>query len=607
MISLYLLIIIIPAAGFPLEYLLKRFTGLYSSLAILASLLILIDAYIYGGNIYVHYTWFYNIDFGIYIDHLSLIMAFIVSSVSLIINVFSVFYMGKDPRNRTYFSEISIFVASMLGLVLSSNLVFTFLFWELVGIMSYLLIGFWYFKPNAAYAAKKSLLITRFGDLSFIIGLSIIYVSLNRIDPASPLSIPYLISNSGYISKIIGKYTLTLSLMFIFIGALSKSAQFPLHVWLPDSMEGPTTVSALIHAATMVTAGVYIIARLFPLFYYSYSMYTIAIIGSVTAILGALMGIAVNDMKRILAYSTMSQLGYMFSALGMSGIFFYSGVSFAMYQLLVHAVFKALLFMSAAVVMMYTLETRDIRSLGGLFRKMPATAILMLIGSITLAGIPPTAGFYSKDEIVFLGYAYFERTGNILPFMLLLITEAVTSIYIFRMYFNIFLGKTKTKAAENAKDPKFIYLIPLIILAFLSLFLGPFRYNFYKFIDPHVYIYTPPAYIEVVTVIAALSGIYIAYIIYNINFNSGLYNIIRNRFYIDRFYNYIANVFIEISFVTGIFDRRYDNFLDNMAGKIVKTGTMLKRIQNGSLEYYIIFLLGGLAAIFTIVEFMVML
>ncbi len=622
MVSIYYLIFIFPLIAFPVEYLIghykRKYSGIFSSIMILLSLVLVIKGYFYLLNhayIYSHYVWFYNIDFGIYIDHLTIIMAMMVSFISLMINLFAMFYMKNDPRRNIYFAETSLFITAMLGLVISSNLVLFFLFWEIVGLCSYLLIGFWFFKPNAAAAAKKAFLVTRVGDLLFIIGMGVLYAKLVNIVPlsTSPLSIPYLINNAHAIATAIGPSTLALATLLIFAGAVAKSAQFPLHVWIPDAMEGPTTVSALIHAATMVTAGVYLVARLFPLFEYAsaYSLYVVTFIGAFTAVYAGILGIVMNDIKRVLAYSTISQLGYMMASIGIAGIIGYSGVSFAMYHLVVHAVFKALLFMAAAVILLSLLELRNIKDMGGLFKKMPVTAILMLIGAITLAAIPPTAGYFSKGQIISGAYEYYTMSGDIIPWLLLIFGEILTATYIFRMYFLVFLGKPRSELAEKAKDPKLIYLTPLMVLAFLSLTLGIIQKPFYKFLDPSVYIYTPPLLIEIIPVIFSFIGIGVAYAIYYYTVNNKIdihknvvYRIVKNKFYLDTLYtDYIADrIILPLSYIIGYNDRKYDNAIDEGGMEFSKFGTFLRKIETGSIAYYAAFLIIGITVIFLIIE-----
>ncbi len=620
MVTLYYFIFLFPLIAFPVEYVIgnykSRYSGIFSSLMIILSLITVLDAYYYLSShafIYSHYQWFYNIDVGIYIDRLTLVMALMVTSVSLLINIFAMFYMKDDPRKNVYFAETSLFITGMLGLVVASNLVLFFLFWEIVGLCSYLLIGFWFFKPNAAAAAKKAFIVTRIGDLLFMIGMAVIYTTLLKLNPSSPLSIPYLITNASHISAIIGPNVLALAALLLFSGAIAKSAQFPLHVWLPDSMEGPTTVSALIHAATMVTAGIYLVARLYPLYEFAapYTLYVVTLIGAFTAFYAGILAIVMNDIKRVLAYSTISQLGYMLTAVGLSGIIGYSGVAFGMYHLVVHAVFKALLFMSAAVILLGLLELRDIKQMGGLFKRMPATAILILIGSLTLAAIPPTAGYFSKGQIINGAYEYFINSGNIIPWLLLIFGEILTATYIFRMYFLVFLGKPRSEIAANARDPKLIYLTPLMILAFLSLTLGYIQKPFYKYLYSSVNVYTPPLIIELIPVAFSITGIVIAYIIYrytvykNIDIHENiLYRAIKNKFYFDKLYTqYIAErVILPLSHIFGAGDKDFDRGIDGFGEELSILGGKLRKIETGYMTYYVVFLVIGISVIFLIVE-----
>ncbi|WP_337860067.1 NADH-quinone oxidoreductase subunit L [Ferroplasma sp.] len=621
-INIFYFIFLLPLFAFPLEYITGRYklkySGIFSTVMILGSLILVIMAYLdllHRNYIYSHYTWFYNIDFGIYIDHLTVIMAMMVAFMSLMITLFALFYMKDDPRKNIYFSETSLFIAGMLGLVVSSNLVLFFLFWEIVGLCSYLLIGFWFFKPNAAAAAKKAFIVTRVGDLLFIIGMGVLYSKLVNVVPSgtSPLSIPYLINNAQSIASAIGPNVLAMATILFLAGAVAKSAQFPLHVWLPDSMEGPTTVSALIHAATMVTAGVYLVARLFPLFYYSssYSLYAVVIIGSFTAFYAGILGIVVNDIKRIIAYSTISELGYMMAAIGLGGVIGYSGVAFGMYHLVIHAVFKALLFMGAGVILVMLLELRNVKDMGGLFKRMPATAILMLIGTITLAAIPPTAGYFSRDQIISGAYEYFVNSGNIIPWLLLLFGEVLTATYAFRLYFLVFLGKPRSKIAENAHDPKLIYLSPLIVLAFLSLTLGIIQKPFYKFIYASVNIYSPPLAIAALPVVFSFLGIAIAYAIYRYNVNGNtkitknpLYKIVKNKFYFDWLYTEIIaqRIILPFAYFLGILDREYNEKVDSVGTEISILGTDFRKIETGNIPFYVAFLIIGMVVIFAVIE-----
>lgn len=599
----------------------KRLSGPISSISILISLIISIFGFLSIRNsstpIYQHYEWFANIDFGIYIDHLAIIMALMVSFVSLMIHLFAIYYMKDDPRKNVYFAETALFTGGMLGLVISSNLLEFFLFWELVGLCSYLLVGFWFFKPNAASAAKKAFIVTRVGDLLFLIGMGILYSLLSAYYPNSPLSIPYIITNANVIASEIGKWNLTLIALLLFGGAIGKSAQFPLHVWIPDAMEGPTTVSALIHAATMVTAGVYLVARVLPIFSSAYSIApeTVLYIGSFTAVFAGTIGIVVNDLKRILAYSTISQIGYMTAALGLVTALGNSVIGYSMFHLVVHAVFKALLFMTAGAILLALMELRDVKRMGGLWRRMPVTITLMFIGSITLAAIPPTAAYFSKDTIIDAAYVYFNYFGNnpvnLIPWIFLTIGAFMTSLYTFRMFFLVALGKPRSKLAEEAKDPSKIALIPLIILAILSLGLGIIQYRFYDFITPNTIHPVVPELISFTPLILVALGIIITASIYLTGYwqkvdisKNRAYKILKWKYFIDYLYTRIIaeRVILPISSAIATFENYYSIGVEKTGEASLSFGSVLRKIQNGIIEYYFLFLIGSIALIFVVLE-----
>ena len=363
---------------------------------------------------------------GLILDELTAVMLVVVTGVSLMVQIYSLGYMRDDPGYSRYFALMLLFTASMVGLVISSNLIQLYFFWELVGVCSYLLIGFWYHRPAAAAAAKKAFIVTRIGDFGFL--LAILYLFFN----GSSLDIADI--NAGF--GLPEGMALTLLAAGIFAGAAGKSAQFPLHVWLPDAMEGPTPVSALIHAATMVAAGVFLVARFFPLFELSSDMMSVvAIIGAFTAIFAATMGLVMNDIKRVLAYSTVSQLGYMMAALGVGAY------GAAIFHLFNHAFFKALLFMGAGSVNHAT-GTFDMRYMGGLRRFMPWTYVAMVIGSLSLVGIFPLSGFWSKDEILLHAWRGDSAVDGVV-FWLLIIGVFLTALYAFRMIYMTFHGEFK--------------------------------------------------------------------------------------------------------------------------------------------------------------------
>ncbi|MEC9438019.1 MAG: NADH-quinone oxidoreductase subunit L, partial [Chloroflexota bacterium] len=442
----------------------------------------------------------FKLEVGILLDPLTTTMLVVVTGVSLMVQIYSTFYM-KDPGSHhgtenqgsnsepaelgqpvyaRYFAYMSLFTASMLGLVMASNVVQLFVFWELVGLCSYLLIGFWFHRPAAAAAAKKAFIVTRVGDFGFLLALmylfsktyqeNINYLNIQTINE----NLPTLVS-----SGTLGAGALTLIAIGFFVGAIGKSGQFPLHTWLPDAMEGPTPVSALIHAATMVTAGVFLVGRFFPLFQASQdAMMVVALVGGITALFAATMGLVSNDIKRVLAYSTVSQLGYMMLALGIGAY----GV--AIFHLFTHAFFKALLFLGSGSVNHAT-GTFDMRFMGGLRKKMPITYVTFLIGSLSLAGIFPLAGFWSKDEILLNAFRSGSEGGEIVSmtvFVLAIIAVFMTAFYMFRALFMTFEGEFR---GGSEKDPEanphgpvhlgespFLMVLPMLILAIPAVIIG---------------------------------------------------------------------------------------------------------------------------------------
>ena len=402
---------------------------------------------------------------GLLLDNLSVWLATIVSLLSLLITIFSTAYLADEPdaKLRRYYAVKALFVAGMLGTVLLDNYLLMFVFWEIMGLCSYLLIGYWYHKESAARAAKKAFLVTRLGDLFLFLGIVILLVTFHTLSYRELFHHPELAAH---------KAALFWAGLFVFGGAVGKSAQFPLDIWLPDAMEGPTTVSALIHAATMVKAGVFLVARSFPLLLLSPPLFlVIGVIGGVTAIYTATMALAALDIKRVLAFSTLSQLGYMFLALGAGGILYLqtgngAGFTAAMLHLMNHAFFKALLFLGSASVILGMHHHQDLREMGGLRRHMPKTYWTMLVGSLSIAGIIPLSGFWSKDEVL---SAAFKAGQYHSVFFLLwvfgLLTALLTAFYMFRMMFLAFHGEARTEMAEHAHESPMAMTLPLQLLA----------------------------------------------------------------------------------------------------------------------------------------------
>jgi len=399
-----------------------------------------------------------QVDFGLRLDALSLLMMLVVTFVASWIHLYSAGYMQDDPGFSRFFAGLSLFTFSMLGIVLANNFLQMFIFWELVGVSSYLLIGFWYEKPSAADAAKKAFITNRLGDLGFILGILIVWALLGSLHfgeleaklKASPLALGGMATVAG---------------LLIFCGAVGKSAQFPLHVWLPDAMEGPTPVSALIHAATMVAAGVYMLCRVFFLLN-STSLLVIATVGGFTALLAAVIAIQQNDIKRILAYSTLSQLGYMVMAVGLARTS--HDPSAAMFHLVTHAFFKALLFLGAGSAILAMHHEQDIWRMGGLRKKTPVTYWTFMVGTLALCGVPPFSGFYSKDAILA------AAQGDLPLFILAALVAVLTTFYMFRLVFVAFHGDAKSDAARHAHESPGLMAWPLRVLAVPSVAAGFF-------------------------------------------------------------------------------------------------------------------------------------
>ncbi len=476
-------------------------------------------------------TW--DLQIGLLIDPLTAIMLLVVTIVSSCVQIYSVGYMHGDKLFSRYFAYISLFSFSMLGLVLANNFAEIFIFWELVGLTSYLLIGFWFEKKSAADAGKKAFITTRAGDLGFIVGILIIFFACGTLNFQEVFA---KIETGAFAGGLV-----TAAAIFVFAGAVGKSAQFPLHVWLPDAMEGPTPVSALIHAATMVAAGVYLVARTMTIFAASETAgLVVAIIGITTSLLAASIALVQNDIKRVLAYSTVSQLGYMIMALGLGAL------TAGTFHLLTHAFFKALLFLAAGSVI-HAVHTNDIQEMGGLGNKMKITATTMFIASFSIAGIFPLSGFWSKDEIVA------ATVGHPIFLVLTLAVAFMTAFYMFRLCFLTFTGTPREREKfDHAHESPKSMTVPLIILAFLSVFAGwvgiPWlEHGYSSFVyHHHPHHAEPSILLMIISLSIGLSGIGLAYLIYYKKSISAdaiaerfkpLYTLLYNKYYFDEIYD----------------------------------------------------------------------
>jgi NADH-quinone oxidoreductase subunit L len=409
------------------------------------------------------------LEIGFLIDPLTALMMVVVTFVSLMVHVYTVGYMREDPGYQRFFSYIALFTFAMLMLVMSNNFLQLFFGWEAVGLMSYLLIGFWYDRPSATYAQLKAFLVNRVGDLGFLLGIAAIAYYFGTLDYGGVFAIaPQVMNQTLQVIPGVEWNVLTFVCILLFIGAMGKSAQVPLHVWLPDSMEGPTPISALIHAATMVTAGVFMVARMSPLYEFSETALSVVlVIGAITAFFMGLIGIVQNDIKRIVAYSTLSQLGYMMVALGASAY------SVGIFHLATHAFFKALLFLAAGSVIMAMHHEQDIRKMGGLKKYMPVTFVTAWIGSLALAGFPPFAGFFSKDTIIEAVHVS-SLPGSGIAYVAVLAGVFITSFYSFRLLFLVFHGKPRMdeETEHHLHESPLVVTIPLILLAIPSVLAG---------------------------------------------------------------------------------------------------------------------------------------
>ena len=574
-----------------------------------------------------------TIQFGLIMDSLTAVMLIIVTLVSLMVQLYSQGYMHGDPDYHRYFAFISLFTASMLGLLLADNLLLMFAFWELVGLCSYLLIGFWFHRPAAAAAAKKAFIVTRIGDFGFLAAILLLFSQTGTLDIAQL----HALAAGGILAGAV----LTWAAIGIFLGAMGKSAQFPLHVWLPDAMEGPTPVSALIHAATMVAAGVFLVARMYPLFEHSpQALLTVAIIGGFTAVFAATMALVMTDIKRVLAYSTISQLGYMMLGLGVGG------VAIGIFHLFNHAFFKALLFLGAGSVNHAT-GTFDMRRMGGLRRVMPWTYATFLIASLSIAGIWPLAGFWSKDEIL----ASSLENQPVL-FYLALLTVFMTAFYMFRVVFLTFGGGYRGDGKPH-ESPS-VMVTPMVVLAVLAVgsgwinvsggfsqFLGHGETS--GFIQGFFGILAHP--LPWLSLLMAGSGILLAYAIYSARWLSAerisrlfapLHTIFSRKYWIDELYeNVIARMvllnglfrgfqlfdsriidggigfFIERGVVRFLFsklksfdEKGIDGTVDAVADTIIASGGLARKAQTGQLQLYGMFIVLGILAIVLLAYFL---
>jgi NADH-quinone oxidoreductase subunit L len=641
--TLYLLVPLAPLMGAIIAGLFGRFIGRTWShritislvfVSLVASIIIFMDVLegnVFNGSVY---TWLVTGDtrfeIGFLIDQLSATMMVVVSLVSLMVHIYTIGYMHEDPGYQRFFSYISLFTFSMMMLVMSNNFLQLFFGWEAVGLVSYLLIGFWYTRPTAIYANMKAFIVNRVGDFGFLLGIALVLMHFGTLDYAAVFSAAPQMANES-VELIPGSSWLIITVICIllFIGAMGKSAQFPLHVWLPDSMEGPTPISALIHAATMVTAGIFMVARMSPLFEHSETALTmILIVGGITTLFMALVAVVQNDIKRVVAYSTLSQLGYMTVALGASAY------SAAIFHLMTHAFFKAVLFLGAGSVIIAMHHVQNMQQMGGLKKYMPITYWTMFIAAVASAGVPGFSGFFSKDAIIeAVGFA--NIPGFEFAYFCVLATVFVTALYTFRLIFMTFHGQPRMDAhtKEHLHESPWVVTLPLVILAIPTIgagwFIGPIVFGSYFDGAIHVLpqhdaitqlgaeytgvfgmmihaLSTAPFWLSV-------AGIFTAWYLYIARTDLPekikqkilpVYTLLDRKYYIDEFYSWLfaggsralSNTlwkYGDIKIIDGF-------FVNGTARVIAWTAMLVRRFQTGYIYHYAFSMIVGVFILITL-------
>lgn len=627
--NLYLLVPMAPLVGAIIAGLFGRRVGLIWShratiilvaLSLVSSIIIFVDVLqgnTYNGSVY---TWLTSgetiFEIGFLIDTLSATMMVVVTSVSLMVHIYTIGYMHGDPGYQRFFSYISLFTFSMLMLVMSNNFLQLFFGWEAVGLVSYLLIGFWYTRPTAIYANLKAFLVNRVGDFGFLLGIGLVLMYFGTLDYELVFAhAEHMASRSVEIWPGQSWMLMTVICLLLFVGAMGKSAQFPLHVWLPDSMEGPTPISALIHAATMVTAGIFMVARMSPLFEHSEAaLSTVLVIGGITTLFMALVAVVQNDIKRVVAFSTLSQLGYMTVALGASAY------SAAIFHLMTHAFFKALLFLGAGSVIIAMHHEQDMRKMGGLRRYMPITFATMFIAALASAGVPGFSGFFSKDAII-EAVNFSQLPGSGFAYFCVLTTVFVTALYTFRLMFMTFYGEPRMDkhTREHLHESPWVVTIPLVVLAVPTvvsgwligtLLFGDYFAGVIEIQEQHdVVALMKEHYTGIVGMMIhslmtlpfwlAMAGIFTAWFLYQYKVElpgkirkiaGPVYTLLDRKYYIDEFYSWLfagglrslSNVLWKYGDIKVI-----DGLMVNGSAKAVAWfSTVVRRFQSGYIYHY---------------------
>jgi NADH-quinone oxidoreductase subunit L len=565
---------------------------------------------------WIRYQEFLVARVGVLVDPISVMLMVVVTTVSSLVHLYSIGYMHGDKGFGRYYTFLSLFTFSMLGLVVAPNILQMYVCWELVGVSSFLLIGFYYEKPSALAACKKAFIVTRFADLGFFIGVLMLgyygyslFSGIASSLPAGtqPFDFAYLTSPEFLKSiqtsapDFLGLSILTISMVLVYMGAAGKSAMFPLHIWLPDAMEGPTPVSALIHAATMVVAGVYLVARMFPVFAASGDALTVVMaVGAFTSLFAAVIGCTQDDIKRVLAFSTLSQLGYMMFSLGVATIDHPLGYTASMFHLFTHAFFKALLFLGAGALI-HAVHSNEIWDMGGLAKKMPVTHATFLVATLSIAGIWPFAGFFSKDEVLSAALG----NHHYVVFGVGLLVAGMTAFYMCRIYFVAFWGKARGKHAEHAHEAPPVMLIPLVVLAILSVASGFVPFGQYVSIGHEEHHGGVNLAVAIPGSLAAVIGIGLAWLLYGRpgtaaeGLASGLgpvYTTVKRKFYFDEIYIFITKsmVFRWVAKPIAWFDRHVVDGGVNLSGWCTRQlGAVLRSLQTGQVQTYCAWLVAG--------------
>jgi NADH-ubiquinone oxidoreductase chain 5 len=624
---MYLTIITLPIVAATITGILGKYIGIRGSqiittssllISAILSIIVLYEVGISGSPCYITgFQWInsglLNLNYGLLFDSLTVIMLVVVTIIATLVNIYSIEYMSNDPHIPRFFTYISIFTFAMLILVTANNYLQMFIGWEGVGVSSYLLINFWYTRIQANKAAIKAMIVNRIGDFGLALGMMAIFYVFRTIEFTTVFASSYYLFNSKILFLNIEVDALTLIGLLLFIGAIGKSAQIGLHTWLPDAMEGPTPVSALIHAATMVTAGVFVIIRCSPLLEFTNNALTIiTIIGAITAFFAATTGVVQNDLKRVIAYSTCSQLGYMIFACGLSSY------SVSLFHLMNHAFFKALLFLSAGSVIHAIADEQDMRKMGGFVQIIPFTYVLILIGSLSLMGIPFLTGFYSKDVILELSYANYHIYSSF-SYWLGTISAFFTAFYSFRLIYLTFFNKTNApkSTVSSMHDSPIIMIIPLFLLGLGSIFIGyifkdmiigigtDFWGNSLFTLPQNIYILQSeflPFYIKSIPVIFSLLGAFLSYFSYIVFykylylFNIStigiyFYTLFNKKYYFDIVYNeFIVKKLLSFGYFVSfkLFDRGFIELFGpfGLSSLILKLTTKITKLQSGFIYHY---------------------